>query len=163
MEVMQVSYTNSLEGRRRHHSIGRVKASSAWRAVKAPAAEADRLAAVRALIREAEEYEADAIIGLDFEVDSVSCADIGGAPLRRVAATGIAVKFDEAARTTARFVLGAPPQAASNDDTFGRAHPTFPGDGLYGVLMRATVLRDGPFMRSGRTIIDAASQADRVR
>jgi hypothetical protein len=97
MEVMQVSHTNGLEGGRRHHSIGRVKASSAWRAVKAPAAEADRLAAVRALIREAEEYEADAIIGLDFEVDSVSCADIGGAPLRRVAATGIAVKFDEAA------------------------------------------------------------------
>jgi uncharacterized protein YbjQ (UPF0145 family) len=97
VEVMQVSYTNKLEGGRRHHSIGRLKASSGWRAVNAPAAEADRVAAVRALIREAEEYDADAIIGLDFEVDSVSCADIGGAPLQRVAATGIAVKFDEAA------------------------------------------------------------------
>ena len=97
MEVMQVSHTNRLEGGRRHHSIGRVKASSAWRAVSAPAVEADRLAAVRALIREAEEYEADAIIGLDFEVDRVNCADICGAPLQRVAATGIAVKFDEAA------------------------------------------------------------------
>jgi uncharacterized protein YbjQ (UPF0145 family) len=62
-----------------------------------PAVEADRLAAVRALIREAEEYEADAIIGLDFEVDSVNCTDIGGAPLQRVAATGIAAKFDQAA------------------------------------------------------------------
>jgi uncharacterized protein YbjQ (UPF0145 family) len=97
MEVMQVSYTNRLEGGRRHHSIGRVKASSGWRAVSAPAAEADRFAAVRALIREAEEYEADAIIGLDFEVDSVNCADIGGAPLQRAAATGIVVKLDEAA------------------------------------------------------------------
>jgi hypothetical protein len=97
MEVMQVSYTNRLEGGRRHHSIGRVKASSSWRAVNAPAVEADRLAAVRALIREAEEYEADAIIGLDFEVDNVNGADIGCAPLQRVAATGIAVKFDEAA------------------------------------------------------------------
>ena len=58
MEVMQVSYTNRLEGGRRHHSIGRVKASSGWRAVRQlPAVEADRLAAVRALIREAEEYE----------------------------------------------------------------------------------------------------------
>jgi uncharacterized protein YbjQ (UPF0145 family) len=97
MEVMQVSYTNRLEGGRRHHSIGRVKASSGWRAVNTPAVEADRLAAVRALIREAEEYEADAIVGLDFEVDSINCTDIGGAPLQRVAATGIAVKFDEAA------------------------------------------------------------------
>ena len=97
MEVMQVSYTNRLEGGRRHHSIGRVKASSGWRAVGNPAVEADRLAAVRALIREAEEYEADAIIGLDFEVDSINGADIGGAPLQRVAATGIAAKFDEAA------------------------------------------------------------------
>jgi uncharacterized protein YbjQ (UPF0145 family) len=55
------------------------------------------LAAVRALIREAEEYEADAIVGLDFEVDSINCTDIGGAPLQRVAATGIAAKFDQAA------------------------------------------------------------------
>ena len=94
---MQVSYTNSLEGGRRHHSIGRVKASSGWRAVNAPAVEADRSAAVRALIREAEEYDADAIIGLVFEVDGVKCADIDGTSLQRVAATGIAVKFDEAA------------------------------------------------------------------
>jgi uncharacterized protein YbjQ (UPF0145 family) len=97
IEVMQVSRTNVLAGGRGHHTIGRIKASSGWRAVNAPAVETDRSAAVRALIREAEEYEADAIVGLDFEVDSVSCADIGGAPLQRVAATGIAVKFDEAA------------------------------------------------------------------
>ena len=97
IEVMQVSRTNILVGGRGHHTIGRIKACSGWRAANAPAVNADRLAALRALIREAEEYEADAIVGLDFEVDSVNCADIGGAPLRRVAATGIAVKFDEAA------------------------------------------------------------------
>jgi uncharacterized protein YbjQ (UPF0145 family) len=79
IEVMQVSRTNLLVGGRGHHTIGRIKASSGWRAVNAPAVEADRSAAPRALIREAEEYEADAIVGLDFEVDSVSCADIGGA------------------------------------------------------------------------------------
>ena len=62
-----------------------------------PVPEADRLAAVRALIREAEDYEADAIVGLDFELDSVDGVEIGGVPLRRVAATGLAVKFDEAA------------------------------------------------------------------
>jgi hypothetical protein len=94
---MQVSHTHRLEGGRGHYSIGRIKASSSWRAVNAAGAEADRQAAVEALIREAEEYDADAIIGLDFEVDRVKRPDIDGAPLQRVAATGIAVKFAEAA------------------------------------------------------------------
>ncbi len=94
---MLVTRTNKLEGGRRHYSIGRIKASAGWRAAGASAPEADRLAAVQALIREAQDYDADAIIGLDFEVDGVKCADIGGAPLQRVAATGIAVKFAEAA------------------------------------------------------------------
>ena len=39
----------------------------------------------------------DAIVDLDFEVDSVNCVDIGRVPLRRVSATGVAVKFDKAA------------------------------------------------------------------
>jgi uncharacterized protein YbjQ (UPF0145 family) len=94
---MQVSHTHELEGGRSHYSIGRIKASSNWRAANTPGAEADRLAAVRALIREAQEYDADAIIGLDFEVDAIKRADIDGALLQRVAATGIAVKFAEAA------------------------------------------------------------------
>ncbi|HKN30094.1 MAG TPA: heavy metal-binding domain-containing protein [Roseiarcus sp.] len=94
---MQVSRTNKLQDGRGHYSIGRIKACAAWRAADTMGAEADRLAAVQALIREAQEYDADAIIGLDFEVDGVKSADIGGAPLQRVAATGIAVKFAEAA------------------------------------------------------------------
>jgi uncharacterized protein YbjQ (UPF0145 family) len=94
---MQVSHTQELEDGRSHYSIGRIKASSAWRAPSAAAAEAGRIAAVRALIREAQEYGADAIIGLDFEVDAIKRADLDGAPLQRVAATGIAVKFAQAA------------------------------------------------------------------
>jgi uncharacterized protein YbjQ (UPF0145 family) len=94
---MQVSRTNTLEGGRGHTSIGRIRASSSWRAVNDSAAEADRQAAVQALIREAQEYDADAIIGLDFDVDDVWSADIEGAQLQRVAAVGIAVKFAEAA------------------------------------------------------------------
>ena len=95
-KVMQVSRTNRLEGGRRHRSIGRIKAAAHWRAADASPGEAERLEAVRALIREAEDYEADAIVGLDFQVDTVKSADVG-APLQRVAATGIAVRFDEAA------------------------------------------------------------------
>ena len=48
--VMQVSRTNRLEGGRGHTSIGRIRASAGWRAVNASAAEADRQAAVEALI-----------------------------------------------------------------------------------------------------------------
>jgi uncharacterized protein YbjQ (UPF0145 family) len=94
---MQLTHTNELKGSRSHHSIGRIKASSCWRAANAPVAEADRLAALQALIREAEDYEADAVVSLYFEIDSVKGADIGGIPLQRVAAIGIAVKFADAA------------------------------------------------------------------
>jgi uncharacterized protein YbjQ (UPF0145 family) len=94
---MQVSRTNRLEGGRNHRSIGRIKASAGWRAVNASASEAERIEAVEALIREAQEYDADAIIDLDFELDGVRSADIEGAQLQRVAAVGIVVKFAEAA------------------------------------------------------------------
>jgi uncharacterized protein YbjQ (UPF0145 family) len=96
VEGMQVSRTNELENGCSHYSIGRIKASSGWRAVNAPG-EADRRAALRALIREAEEYGADAIIGLDFVVEGVNRVDFDGAPLQRVAATGVAVKIAQAA------------------------------------------------------------------
>ncbi len=59
--------------------------------------EADRRAAVDALIREAEDCDADAIVGLDFEVEGIRSADVEGIPLHRNAATGIAVKFAQAA------------------------------------------------------------------
>jgi hypothetical protein len=94
---MQVSYLDRLEGVRRYHSIGRIRAGACWRGANVVASEVDRLAAVQALIREAEDYDADAIVDLNFEFERVDCVDIGGIPLRRVAATGVAVKFDEAA------------------------------------------------------------------
>jgi uncharacterized protein YbjQ (UPF0145 family) len=94
---MQVSHSDRLEDGRGFHSIGRIKASSEWRSVDAPIAEADRLTAVRALIREAEEYNADAIINLVFEISGLKRADIDGASLQRVVAVGIAIKFAEVA------------------------------------------------------------------
>lgn len=51
---------------------------------------------MRELIREAQEYGADAIIGLKFHIDDIKRGDIEGPALRRVAVTGIAVKFTEA-------------------------------------------------------------------
>jgi uncharacterized protein YbjQ (UPF0145 family) len=96
MEAMHISRSPTLDGGRHHHLIGRLKGCAVWRAV-GTAGEADRTAALQALIREAQEYDADAILGLDFELDGVDCADIGAVPLQRVAATGIAVKFAQAA------------------------------------------------------------------
>jgi uncharacterized protein YbjQ (UPF0145 family) len=90
---MQISHTLQLESGRGHTSIGRIKAASCWRAPCARS-EADRGAALSALIRTAEDYDADAIIGVDFEVDGMNCSDIDGVCLERIAATGIAVKFD---------------------------------------------------------------------
>jgi phage terminase large subunit-like protein len=94
---MQISHTHKLADGRGHYSIGRIRAAAEWRAANAPGGQADRFTAVRELIRDAQEYGADAIIGLEFHIDDVKRADIEGPALQRVAVTGIAVKFTEAA------------------------------------------------------------------
>jgi uncharacterized protein YbjQ (UPF0145 family) len=43
---------------------------------------------------EAQDCEADAIVGLDFEVERIRFADVDGVPSRRIAATGTAVGQD---------------------------------------------------------------------
>jgi uncharacterized protein YbjQ (UPF0145 family) len=94
---MQVSRTNELESGRAYHSIGRIKASSGWRAVNTHGSEMDRVEALWALVSEAREFYADAVIDLSFEVEAIEHPDYEGATLRRIAATGIAVRFAEAA------------------------------------------------------------------
>jgi hypothetical protein len=94
---MQVSRTNELKGGRAYYSIGRIKASSGWRAAKAHGSGGACLEALWALVSEAQEFYADAVIDLSFEVEAIRRPDFDGAPLRRIAATGIAVKFAEAA------------------------------------------------------------------
>jgi uncharacterized protein YbjQ (UPF0145 family) len=94
---MQISRTNELKGGRTYYSIGRIKASCGWRAADAVGAERDRLDALWALVTEAQEFCADAVIDLSFEVEAIRRPDFEGAPLRRIAATGIAVRFAEAA------------------------------------------------------------------
>ena len=94
---MQVSRTNELKGGRAYYSIGRIKASSGWCAVKAHGSGGARLEALWALFTETQEFYADAVIDLSFEVEAIRRPDFDGAPLRRIAATGVAVKFAEAA------------------------------------------------------------------
>jgi uncharacterized protein YbjQ (UPF0145 family) len=94
---MQVSFSSALEDGRAHYAIGRVRAVGRWRAEREPGAEADRQAALGALVREAEDYGADALIEVNFDVEEVPSADIDGVPLTRLVASGAAVRFAVAA------------------------------------------------------------------
>ena len=93
---MQVSFTNALEDGRAHHPIGRVMAAGRWRATRAADAEADWQAVLGALVREAEEYGADALVEVNFEVEEVA-GGVDGVPLSRLVAAGAAVRFGAAA------------------------------------------------------------------
>ena len=94
---MQVSSAAALDDGRRTIAIGRIRATGPWRAAGGSGAEADRRAVIEALTREAEDYGADAIVDVRFEVDGCKGGDIGGVQLERVTATGLAVRFAEAA------------------------------------------------------------------
>ncbi len=93
---MQVSLSDGLDGRETT-AIGRVKASTRWRAADEPGSEAERLAAIEALKREAAEYGADAIVDVRFDVDDVKGVDNDGVALQRVTVSGLAVRFARAA------------------------------------------------------------------
>ncbi len=97
MNPMQVSFNSELQDGRAHYAIGRVKAVGRWRAANEPVDEADRQAVLSALVREAEDYGADALVDVHFEADGVVGADIEGVRLSRIVATGSAVRFALAA------------------------------------------------------------------
>jgi hypothetical protein len=94
---MQVTFSRALDDGRPMTAIGRIRAATRWRAAGGPDDPADRQAAIEALAREAEEYGADAVIDVRFEVDGVKAPDIEGVALERVSATGLAVRFARAA------------------------------------------------------------------
>jgi uncharacterized protein YbjQ (UPF0145 family) len=94
---MQVSFAAALDDGRRTIAIGRIRATGPWRAASDASAEADRQTAVEALRREAEEYGADSVVEVRFEVEGCKGSDIDGVRLERVTAIGLAVRFAEAA------------------------------------------------------------------
>jgi uncharacterized protein YbjQ (UPF0145 family) len=94
---MHVSFAAALDDGRRTIAIGRIRAAAPWRAAGGRAVEADRQTALEALTREAGDYGADGIVDVQFEVEVCKGCEIDGLRLERVTATGLAVRFAEAA------------------------------------------------------------------
>jgi uncharacterized protein YbjQ (UPF0145 family) len=94
---MQVSFAAALDDGRRTIAIGRIRATAPWRAAGGSSAEADRQTAIDALTREAEDYGADGVVEVQFDVEGCKGCEIDGLRLERVTATGLAVRFAQAA------------------------------------------------------------------
>ena len=95
---MRISSTGGIEGHRVLYTIGRIKAASAWHAASGSPSQGNwREFVLSELIREAEDIDADAIIGLDYEIDSIIPVSESGVRLKRILATGMAVKLSCAA------------------------------------------------------------------
>jgi Putative heavy-metal-binding len=102
---MRISSTDVIEGGRVLYAIGKIKAATAWHAADgAPLQDNWRELALSELIRRAEDIDADAIIGLDYETDGIVPVEETGVQLKRILATGIAVKLSCAAQRGLRKV-----------------------------------------------------------
>jgi uncharacterized protein YbjQ (UPF0145 family) len=95
---VRISSTNAIEGSRVLYTIGEIHASSAWHPENATPLQKDWGEEIlRELIRKAEDIDADAIIGLGYRNDSPIRNEETGVNLKRVVATGTAVKLSCAA------------------------------------------------------------------
>ena len=81
---MEVSFAADLDDGRPLTPIGRVRATTRWRAAGGDGADAERQAAIEALTCEAAEYGADAVVDVQFEIDGVKGADIDGVAVRSI-------------------------------------------------------------------------------
>ena len=90
---MRISFTGTLEGGRVLYNIGKIEAASAWHPENSePLQHNWRQLILRELIRTAEDIDADAIIGVDYQNGGAVRVDETGVKLKRVVATGIAVR-----------------------------------------------------------------------
>jgi hypothetical protein len=91
---MIVSSSDRIEGARSLTMLGRIRAATGWHATGRRVREGEwKEAALQQLIRRAEDIDADAIIGLDYEIDGVTDPEDTGLKLQRIAATGLAVRI----------------------------------------------------------------------
>jgi hypothetical protein len=94
---MQVSYSASLDTERAQYTIGRVSARSPWRPADRELGETDREIALRALIREAEEYGADGVVEIAYAIEDCGAGECESLKLHRFVVTGRAVRLALAA------------------------------------------------------------------
>jgi hypothetical protein len=95
---VRISFTGTLEGGRVLYNIGKIQAASAWHPENSePLQDNWRDLILHELIRKAEDIDADAIIGVDYQNGGAERIDETGVKLKRVVATGIAVRVSCAA------------------------------------------------------------------
>jgi hypothetical protein len=94
---MQISFTASLDTKRAQYTIGRVSAHTPWRPADHELGELDREIAMRALVREAEEYGADGVVEVAYAVEACNGGECESVKLHRIVATGRAVRLALAA------------------------------------------------------------------
>ena len=95
--VMHVSFTAKLDTAREQRTIGQIKAFAPWRAADRELGELDREIALRALVRAAEDYEADGLVEIVYGIEECRNDECAGLTLRRLVASGRAVRLAVAA------------------------------------------------------------------
>jgi hypothetical protein len=95
---VRISSTEAIEGCRVLYAIGEIRAASAWHPENTSPLQQDwREQILRELIRKAEDVDADGIIWVGYRNDASIRNDETGVNLKRVVATGMAVKLSCAA------------------------------------------------------------------
>jgi hypothetical protein len=93
-----ISSTGAIEGGHVLYTIGKIEAASSWHPEGGVPLQANwRELVLRDLVRKAEDIDADAIIGLDYQNDTPLRSEETGVNLKRIVATGLAVKLSCAA------------------------------------------------------------------
>jgi hypothetical protein len=107
-KIMRIYSTDVIDGGRVLYAIGKIKAASPWHAAKGARSEDNwRELALRELVRKAEDIDADAVIGFDYETDGIVPVEGTRMQLKRILATGIAVKISCAAWPAVRLDFAA--------------------------------------------------------
>ena len=94
-KTVRISAKREVEGREIAAEIGPISAVSAWH-VEWTSGDSYKECALEKLKRLAKEFEADAIVGLNYTIDDVVENDLAPVPLRRVNVSGMAVKLARA-------------------------------------------------------------------
>lgn len=91
---MRISTTDAIDGHKVVASIGKIEAGSSWYAAGTVPPQGNwREEVLKTLKLRAEDVGADAIIGLGYVEDGARVASETGVELRRIVATGIAVRL----------------------------------------------------------------------